>query len=452
VNAEGYSNREHFMNYVVVPIHGTSLVPFQRPKAAWMDLRSRFRTTLDLLGDVTVRPFRWSGRNSVRARAHAADQLRQRLQSLVDEFPEARLAIVAHSHGGNVALHALRDEALAGKIWGVACLGTPFLNVQERTLSRHPFSQLRFGALATVFLSIWYWLLPMSKHAAGQAVVSSPLWSDVLFLGVGLLTWVLAVVPVGIAWSVSKQLAEQVRVASQLPSRIPFRLLILCAEGDEASGLLGFTQAGAWLITTAWQHLGDCFGRFRERWRAMLEKERWGQWWLSLRYKDTVGLTPLGAVSVIALMVPLGVAVEWAHWHSFIHPSLEFPVVISPILLLWLPEALQALLGAVSLPFVLAGSLCYLGFGRAVAVSALHLDVNVTVTPPGEWLVCQLGSTDSMLEAIVTDPNSNRSTAALASDDRVDGATDSYELFRHSMLYDNPAAISRICRWLSEDA
>jgi hypothetical protein len=29
MNAEEYLDREHFMNYVVVPIHGTSLVPFR---------------------------------------------------------------------------------------------------------------------------------------------------------------------------------------------------------------------------------------------------------------------------------------------------------------------------------------------------------------------------------------------------------------------------------------
>ena len=61
------------MNYVVVPVHGT-----WARKAAWMESPSRFRTDLkDLLGEVSGRPFRWSGRNSAGARARAAEELQK---------------------------------------------------------------------------------------------------------------------------------------------------------------------------------------------------------------------------------------------------------------------------------------------------------------------------------------------------------------------------------------
>ncbi len=431
------------MNYVVVPVHGT-----WGKKAAWMESSSRFRTDLkDLLGEPTVRPFRWSGGNSVRARARAAEELHEHLQALVAEFPDARLAVVAHSHGGNVALHALRDEVLARKVFGVACLGTPFLNVRERTLSARPMAQLRLGAKAAVFLLIWICLLLVMGNVGVRTMVGPAIWSKVVLpFSIGP-AWALTVALVAVLWSKTKSLAEQVRLASQLPASIRFQLLILCTEGDEASGVLGFTQAGGWLITATWQRWGNCFGQFRERWRAMLEKERLGQQWLRVRHKDS-GPTLFGFGSVVVSTVLLAMAIGPLHLHGSSWLAL---LAFCPMLLLWLPEVLQAVLGAMALPPFVVGSLCYWGFGIAVVCSALHLDVSATPTPLGDWVVCQLGSLDSAAEPGDKESSANLSMGVRATDGGVAHTTYSSAPSRHSMLHENPAAISRVCRWLSGD-
>lgn len=79
-------------------------------------------------------PFRWTGANTVAARTNAQAAVRGHLRLLRQQHEQARHFIVAHSHGGNVALYALRDESLLTSIAGVACLATPFLVCRPRSL------------------------------------------------------------------------------------------------------------------------------------------------------------------------------------------------------------------------------------------------------------------------------------------------------------------------------
>jgi len=94
------------MQYVITLVHGTFA-----PHSAWtVDgslLRNTFRTVLD--GDVAFEPFAWSGNNSRTARATASEDLVAHLDRIHAEYPLALHAIVAHSHGGNIALRALRQ-------------------------------------------------------------------------------------------------------------------------------------------------------------------------------------------------------------------------------------------------------------------------------------------------------------------------------------------------------
>jgi hypothetical protein len=67
--------------------------------------------------------FRWSGRNTHRARVQAALDLAAHLDQLADRD----VVIVAHSHGGNVALGALRTAAPTHRKRTLVTLATPFL-------------------------------------------------------------------------------------------------------------------------------------------------------------------------------------------------------------------------------------------------------------------------------------------------------------------------------------
>jgi hypothetical protein len=81
--------------------------------------------------DWPIRAFLWSGANSVHDRDRAARDLSKQLREDLKD-PDATAVIIAHSHGGNVALRALQHlDSMAGRI-RVVTLATPFLRVFAR--------------------------------------------------------------------------------------------------------------------------------------------------------------------------------------------------------------------------------------------------------------------------------------------------------------------------------
>ena len=77
-------------------------------KAAWIRADSPLSRALTRAGCQVV-PFEWSHSNCYRARARAARRLAGQLQGQIKENPGARQWVVAHSHGGNIALRAVRS-------------------------------------------------------------------------------------------------------------------------------------------------------------------------------------------------------------------------------------------------------------------------------------------------------------------------------------------------------
>ena len=108
-----------------------------KPKPLWFQSESPFRENLerslkDASLDCEIRSFCWSGANSVFARAAAADELESVLREDLDQSQDARPVVIAHSHGGNIALRAIdRLGADASRI-RLVTLATPFLKVFVR--------------------------------------------------------------------------------------------------------------------------------------------------------------------------------------------------------------------------------------------------------------------------------------------------------------------------------
>jgi hypothetical protein len=88
--------------------------------------------------------FLWSGANSEVLRREAGRSLSQLLSDLEMDPDIAKYHLVCHSHGGNVALHALKRLIKPGKKLGsVIFLGTPFLALKKRLWGlRLPISYL----------------------------------------------------------------------------------------------------------------------------------------------------------------------------------------------------------------------------------------------------------------------------------------------------------------------
>ena len=145
-------------------------------KAAWIRADSPLNRALTTAGCQVV-PFEWSHRNSHRARARAAQRLAEQLHGQINESPAARQWIVAHSHGGNIALHAvrhLRGSGAGAPRVSTVTLATPFIHARRRALSGKSVLVLAVFSAGVVG---WAWTL-LAGH---------PHWRDWPVLGFGAL-------------------------------------------------------------------------------------------------------------------------------------------------------------------------------------------------------------------------------------------------------------------------
>jgi hypothetical protein len=102
--------------------------------------------------------------NTVKCRAEAAQKLEERIGRW-NRTDGARHYLVAHSHGGNVALYALRNPSVRSRIDGLFCMATPFL-----ISKRAPFRRdVMFFATITLILMTLFHRHDLSPVWAGAA-------------------------------------------------------------------------------------------------------------------------------------------------------------------------------------------------------------------------------------------------------------------------------------------
>ncbi len=103
----------------------------------WVDDGSQLCRELEA-PNRTFKRFEWSGSNSFAARKQAAKDFASHLQAEVSRAPHASHVIIAHSHGGNIALESLRthcDTRISDAVKLAVTIATPFLINQG---SAHP--------------------------------------------------------------------------------------------------------------------------------------------------------------------------------------------------------------------------------------------------------------------------------------------------------------------------
>jgi hypothetical protein len=166
----------------IILVHGTwgrgffpkhrevSLYP--QNKRWWFEEGSHFWVSLEAVKNASlewpIRAFPWSGANSVHARDSAAKELSDQLRNELQDDADARAVIIAHSHGGNLALRALQHlNSMAGQIT-VVTLATPFLKVFARR------SSLPFQTAAFVYLGIFF-ILFVGYAPGVRWILSSPI-------------------------------------------------------------------------------------------------------------------------------------------------------------------------------------------------------------------------------------------------------------------------------------
>jgi hypothetical protein len=265
---------------VITLIHGTFA-----QGAAWVSPGSALRAGMEsAFGNrIVFHRFKWSGDNTVYARKEAGDELAEHVKTISAAHPGARQILVAHSHGGNVALYALRDLRVNANVVGIACIATPFLHagLRDERIFDGKTLQAAFGGLWLLgvfliypFISIglWEWIAATTIGLVISIVISGFLGH---FLAGGFLGF----------REFATNLAQQIDCRLE-PST---NLFIVRKVGDEASLALGASQFFSWAATKAFAHLSGKVSAQEQDQRPLrsftgrpLPKAVWALWLISL--------------------------------------------------------------------------------------------------------------------------------------------------------------------------
>lgn len=345
------------MLYVITLVHGTQLLFSGRAK--WAAAGSPFRRQLeDALHPATcnIHEFLWSGANSMDARKIAAVKLGESLRQLVLDAPDARHFVIAHSHGGTISLHSIRDIWLARNIDGVACMSTPFLHVRRN-------SEADFGKELGVVL---HWAAPLCgvvvlyRWAQSYFIPNRLLYAIWLatLLAVALIACVIVIFAIVIA--VSKRLgrkADEICHANAWPKEIQTSVLFLRGVADEASGALTAMQFSSWLLRQAAR-----MASFPNKLAARIVEYPYP----GFPGSNHNGLTNFVLAGIMVILFPMSLPL--------------LPVYLS----------LRTLMAIATFPLVLFGAVSSVAFGRDVPPVAPLLNISAEWTPPGDWSVTLL--------------------------------------------------------------
>jgi hypothetical protein len=121
-----------------------------KPPPFWFEEGSPFLARLsaefhDIPNKIT--PLLWSGANSIHVRDETARVLAEHLSAEHTEHPQATQLVIAHSHGGNIALralHHLKKRQAPELYWAESAnpifvtMATPFIEIYQADFGRRP--------------------------------------------------------------------------------------------------------------------------------------------------------------------------------------------------------------------------------------------------------------------------------------------------------------------------
>ena len=364
---------------VITMVHGT-----WARSATWVNPDSRFGWYLrHVLTPALVIPFRWSGRNSVKARSRAWNDLRAHINWVRETYPNARHALVAHSHGGNVVLSALADKWLAERTLGVATLGTPFLSAELR--EDEPLFGPVDGFVAAMFSGI-------AVFAIGAALGHGRSW----WLA-GLATWAgVALVLLGASYAASWMQRHARRVRDRMPgtSLTASQLAIVRTSADEAAAALSGARVAGGFASIFWSMAS---GRVVEWLRQVLQ----GMDYFGIRtIQDQVmkrdGSAPerfqtsgeIATKSARDTVVPLLPTLVLMMLDDNSALTRWFGAVLG--VGYGLPALGALIVSVLSIPFSMIFALGLLPCGWTLPFAGPYLDLTAEPAPPGTWSVTQL--------------------------------------------------------------
>jgi hypothetical protein len=353
-------------------VHGTFA-----PKATWIEESSYLGKCLrDAFGRrIAIYPFRWSGGNDHSDRQQAALCLTEKLKQCQKKHPDAKHFVIAHSHAGNIAFYAARDESIRKKLAGIVTLATPFIIARRRNLGMAvEQADLAFfvGVLTYLSFAGFGLLLDMTR---------SQIWAALsMILIFGSLTMLL-----GILYEKWRQWVWRLNEDLVLPELPAEKVLIIRSVADEASLLISFFGFLSLLTTRFVNRIGQLTVGYVELWARLAPNALRG----ILVYLGIL----LFAVLAMPLFRYLGLDEALAtRLGIVILILLIYPFVIPvAVLISRNPQVVPFLIsipaGFFVAPVVLILTAALLPLGRRTAAANLALDVSVEGAPIGRYEV-----------------------------------------------------------------
>ena len=310
----------------------------------------------------------WSGKNTVKSRLSGALSLERRLLDSIRRKPDAHHFIIAHSHGGNVSLLALKNPEVRAAISGIVCLSTPFLLCRPRILFRDltTFPELigLVGVVALLMSPFYYFAQQFNNILVFFAGI--PVLVPAYFLAQ---RWQRA----------SRAFLEEIRFPDlqQLP------LFIIRSPSDEASLTLGACQAASKLVSVLWSFA--CVGWIKAIFRIS-----------SLRDGILARYVARPLFNLLALWLLVGVLYFILSFIAGRNPwSSQFETILVTPAFYWYPLTLVILAVAVAavLPTLFLMAIVLIPYGPRFAVHAPFVEVSAEGTPEARrpCQVVQLG-------------------------------------------------------------
>jgi hypothetical protein len=379
--------------YVVHTVHGT-FGKFGK-NAPWIFDNSVFCMYLrEHLGwRVRIEPFGWDGKNLFASRQSAATDLRNELSEKIEDYPCAKHIVIAHSHGGNVAMSAIASDSLAEDVLGVATLGTPFLTAEPRSPTdfMDPGTML-FAALAAG----WTMLFIGVSQGVGWAW-----WPWAIATAAG----VIAILGMG-AWLVElmQRHARAISASIEHTALAPEQVVIIRTQGDEAAATLAGVRLAGRAADLMWyavsrpifEMLGKVldsvdFGGTRSLQIKLRDQIHKRDWTVEGRESDLFDHAASDdksywkeASSTIFQMLPLIImqllteaGPEAQSW------------TMAAIIIYGLPALLALSVVLLGVPFALISGLSLVACGWRAVFAGPYLHLTADPLPPGSWSLTQ---------------------------------------------------------------
>lgn len=394
-------------------VHGT----FAR-NAAWTLPGSALRETVARAvdGPVAFHNILWSGRNSVTARRAACDALYEALTRSLNQHPERPHFVIAHSHGGNIAMQALSRSFHMGQHCRLICLSTPFLVLRPRPPD--PLLQIS-NFLAPFLLSVLalralnLWLSP-----------AIPGWWDLpLLLGALAVSALLALVAFGAGERIARDLAEDARIPV-VPRRNVLPLRTIADEASMGIAAVNLISRATQMILFVPLSLLSSADETVEKARSDVAHDGWAFLWGAILlfavfyWVSNSAWAETSQIATVLLFVLLAAAALLFFIYLF---ALGVQVFVVTAAVFAISVALAPILAPLSL--------LAMATGREMALANPHVEFFAEPAPVGDWNLVIIREYDTYAD--------RQKVAKMPA-------------LQHSQSYLNPGALYTIQRWISD--